>query len=500
MVYLYENDPGVGFTRTLLTSGLTDIEDLRFTDLDGDAFEDLVILSEDGGRLDWIPRSGGTFDMRQQIDDVAGSSFMVNLPVLEGSMAVADFDGNGVTSIVTVNISSNVVEFREGTGGGAFAAPVTLYDADTGRFGLPLEAGVMDVNDDGRPDLVVAFRAGRASEIVWRENQGGSPATFGPAQLIANENAVAYPSAMQAHDMDLDGTEDLVLAPTYGDRGVVVIPRTGPGQFGDPVSVNSRLQGARGLLVTPLNAGDARPEIVATSDASNEVSVFLNENILTTQTYTSTVNVTGDGLVSFENPGVRIDFQGVTGSGDVTVRLYFDGPAVPVDISEQTVSMYRYTIDAEPSLSFAPTTDVRFGTHMQSGVQVPEDVVIYARDIPGIGTFRPLDTQVQPRNETYELVVQVGSFSEFAYASDNINNPLPVELSNLSADAGVELCVHRCHAPVRDGARRVPPAPGRRGRGGDAVGARSLQGSDPEAGDAPKNGSEPGADARPAPV
>jgi hypothetical protein len=68
------------------------------------------------------------------------------------------------------------------------------------------------------------------------------------------------------------------------------------------------------------------------------------------------------------------------------------------------------------------------------GVDDPSTVIVYTRATRGEGVFRAVPTTYDASaGEDGELVAQVSTFSEFALASDDASNPLPVELSRLTA-------------------------------------------------------------------
>jgi len=98
---------------------------------------------------------------------------------------------------------------------------------------------------------------------------------------------------------------------------------------------------------------------------------------------------------------------------------------------DATVSSYRTIINAEAGLTFGGGTQVRFDASQFDGIGVPEDVDVYARPSVDFGTFSPLTTEYLA--ETNEIAATVTGFSEFVFASTNVNNPLPVELTSFTA-------------------------------------------------------------------
>ena len=144
--------------------------------------------------------------------------------------------------------------------------------------------------------------------------------------------------------------------------------------------------------------------------------------------------VDADSLHTFGGTGVKIDFAGVNGSDSVTVEKFDSAPVGGSNVEEESLSEFRYVIDAGPSLDFGSDTEVRFMLSTVSGVSdnVSEgDVVIYSRPDEGTGQFSQLTTMLDDKGDddssNDELFATVDSFSEFALASDS--EPLPVEMS-----------------------------------------------------------------------
>jgi surface protein len=145
-----------------------------------------------------------------------------------------------------------------------------------------------------------------------------------------------------------------------------------------------------------------------------------------------TETVTSDGVVDFGTTGTTIDFSGVSGSGDVTVQRFDDGPMGTEGIEEANVSDFRFVITAVGTLDFDSNTEVRFEVSTLGGVTDPEGVIVYTRPVEGTGTFTALSTTVDDGGTPSDLsddvlVATTDAFSEFVLASDS--NPLPVALA-----------------------------------------------------------------------
>jgi len=126
-------------------------------------------------------------------------------------------------------------------------------------------------------------------------------------------------------------------------------------------------------------------------------------------------------------------FTGVSGSGDVTAEKLDEDPLVASgDISESTVSEYRYVVEAGGDLSFDGSTEIRLDVSTLGGVDDANNVTIYRRSTKDTGSFTGLTTDHD--SDANELVASIDTsdtLGEFVLASDS--EELPVEMAGLDA-------------------------------------------------------------------
>jgi hypothetical protein len=149
---------------------------------------------------------------------------------------------------------------------------------------------------------------------------------------------------------------------------------------------------------------------------------------------TVTQTVSGDGTVAFGATGAEIAFSGVSGSGDVTVQRFDDGPTGTDGIDQLNVSTYRWVITTSGDLDFDDATEIRLLVSELGGVTDPATVLVFSRTVEGFASFTNLSTSVDDGGTAGDgsddvLVATTDSFGEFVLASDA--NPLPVELTGL---------------------------------------------------------------------
>lgn len=153
------------------------------------------------GRPDLLLRVNGEIHLAHN----TGGTFAFGAPLASGSVAVGDFDGDGILDVVAVQVSgaASTVVFLKGDGLGGFRA-VSSFQASASLSG-PV-AG--DFDGDGKLDLA-AFPGGSQVFLYRGDGRG-----FGaPYALTTSVSAV---SRLYTLDVDADGRSDLLVSGTEG--------------------------------------------------------------------------------------------------------------------------------------------------------------------------------------------------------------------------------------------------------------------------------------------
>ncbi|MFN7997138.1 MAG: VCBS repeat-containing protein [Bryobacteraceae bacterium] len=132
--------------------------------------------------------------------------------------AVADFNGDRLPDIVTVEAGTQTLSLLAGKPGGALSPPVSL------NLGFPVTSiAAGDFNGDGKPDVALATATGVAVLLNTGAGAFAAPAFY---------SVGIVPSYVAAADLDHDGAPDLAVA---GANGFAILRNLAGGGFSAPV-------------------------------------------------------------------------------------------------------------------------------------------------------------------------------------------------------------------------------------------------------------------------
>ncbi len=276
-------------------------------DLNKDGKLDLAYVGESSGRLCVrIGNGDGTFGPELYRGDMAPQR--PNFNPLAVRLAIADFDGDGNLDVVCGSVNAGL-RFQFGDGAGGFDLRPSAID-DAGGVN---DWSILDVDADGRADVVYASRTGRDVVVVRQIVKDGSPVVEG-TDVAGGMDPNAYLTVAR-------GPQGVVFciteSPAGQSAGRVVIGRN-PGSAPTDVSV---FVDRYYFLGTPAIAdwdGDGVLDLalaVRTSLASANVTLRL---------YTGNrVGAAFNGVAAY-TVGTGINVQGVyplVGDGDGNIDL-----------------------------------------------------------------------------------------------------------------------------------------------------------------------------------
>ncbi len=324
-------------------------------DFNEDGKPDLAVTNQNGVISVLLALGGGRFGSPVQYQTG------VNLP--EQQVAVADLNGDHHLDLVVVNACTgasacpSVVSVLLGKGDGTFQPAVT-YNVGHASGSV----AIADFNGDGKLDLVT--NGGQSGVGDVRLLLGNGDGTFQPATTINVGNT--NPTWITAGDFNGDGKLDLAVANSQGPPGTAfVVLGNGDGTFQAP-SPASTVGNAPGFLATADLNNDGKLDVVVVNFFSHNVSVLLGKG---DGTFLPAVNYkTGQAaatavIADFNRDG-KLDIAvanlgGTPGDGTGSVPLLFgngDGtfhpmPAVIAGSNPSFLATSDFNGDGKPDLA-----------------------------------------------------------------------------------------------------------------------------------------------------
>jgi hypothetical protein len=323
-------------------------------DFNGDGISDLAVLDDDPTSTITIllGNGDGTFTNK---GNVANDG---NIQPL-GTLAVGDFNGDGIPDLIGISSTGNLVILLLGNGDGTFTPSASATSAGTNAQAF----AVGDFNGDGIPDLaIVNNNYPSASSLTTLLGNGDGTFSSQTSALAGN-----YPSSIAVGDFNRDGILDVALTNLY-DSTVTILLGTGTGTFTQapqsPVAlVAGDLNQPGTVLVADFN-GDGKADLAIASD-NNIVSVLQGNGDGTFQLLplSASINFTASG--DFNGDG-RTDLAGnasVYLDANWTAAAVATGIAVPPATgTAQVVASYAGDSSNNASTSIPITLTAAAGT------------------------------------------------------------------------------------------------------------------------------------------
>lgn len=217
------------------------------------------------------------------------------------------FNNDNFPDFAVANGNSGNVSVFLGTGTGSFTpAPSSPYTTGT----EPRTISAKDINNDSRPDLVVANGTGNTISVLLGQANGSF--INAPGSPFAAGN---YPYQTAIADYDSDGQLDIAVTNGNTPSGISFFLGNGTGSFTQALNSPLTASNSPQPLCTDDFNSDGKADLLVGTFTSNKVTVYINSNSVgiaelhKTTTVTLYPNPSVDGLtIKLEEQKNGMDF------------------------------------------------------------------------------------------------------------------------------------------------------------------------------------------------
>lgn len=166
------------------------VKDVEVADFDGDGRNDVALRTRHALMIAFQSANGGW--------QTVG---LPNVPLGEEGMTSGDVDADGKQDLVVCG------QWLRNPGGAAARDAGNWKSYDVGPFDAAFKAVVVDIDHDGRPEILTSSSEGTA-DVAWYRADAGPAGPWSRHVIAAGVHGA---HTLQAADMDGDGTIDVVV-------------------------------------------------------------------------------------------------------------------------------------------------------------------------------------------------------------------------------------------------------------------------------------------------
>ncbi|MGO9450712.1 MAG: FG-GAP-like repeat-containing protein [Candidatus Binataceae bacterium] len=303
-------------------------------DVNGDGMPDLIVANSGGNTVSVLLNTttpGATIPSfaAQQTFAVGATPF---------SVKAVDLNGDGKPDLIVANSGGNTVSVLLNTTTAGATAPSFATQQTFATGNTPHSVTAVDVNGDGKPDLIVANSGdGTVSVLLNTTTPGATTPSFATQQTFATGNT---PHSVTAVDVNGDGKPDLIVANSADDTASVLLNTTAPGATTPSFATQQTFAtGNTPYSVTAADVnGDGKPDVIVANQNDNTVSVLLNTITAPATTFDANSFATGQTFATGSYP-YEVATADVNSDGrpDLIVTNY-DGNTVGVLLNTTALS------------------------------------------------------------------------------------------------------------------------------------------------------------------
>ena len=417
--------------------------------LNGDGKPDLIVANNNGSSVSVFMNT--TSFAEASVAGVPTPAFPLAATLPAGIEAVSvqavDLNADGKPDLVVANVIDGTVSVYMNTTSPAPTTPTFAPEQTVDAFAELTSVSVADVNGDGRPDLVVLdYVPSKISVLLNTTAPGSTTASFPPRR--PSETGF-HPSSLTVADLNGDGRPDFLVTyssyyaytHTHYDYLCVSINTTAPGST--TVSFTPQQTFAPGIsptstAVADIN-GDGLPDVIVANSGASYASVFLN----TTAPGSTTASFAAEQTIS---SGFAVSVVAADLNGDGRPDLVFAGQG-----TGEAYAAVNTTIPGSTTVSFAPVQAFSIGGQPH---------LVIAADLNGDG--RP--DLIAGNYDVYSVSVLFNttpagsttlSFAAVQSVADGGTKPNSVVAADLNGDGRPDIVASNLGAPSQDGSLSI---------------------------------------------
>jgi len=241
-------------------------------DLDNDGKIDLVTANFNSNNISVFRNTttGSIINFATKIDFNAGTG--------TSSVAIGDFNSDGKPDIATTNFNANTISiFRNNTN---TPGNIQLLNSNTlTAASVPHYIKVVDIDGDRKVDILCSNYTGNNFSI-FRNTSLSFGINFAGRVDVATGTGTSNPRGNEVMDMDDDGRPDIVVVNNANQTISVFRNQTAPGTI-NVASFSNRIDLAVGLSARDVFISDidnnGRPDILTSDNGSNTFGIHRNQ-------------------------------------------------------------------------------------------------------------------------------------------------------------------------------------------------------------------------------
>ncbi len=316
---------------------------VSIADVNGDGKPDVIVTNLDDNNISLLLNTTApgaatpTFAARQNF--ATGQA--------PNAAAIADINGDGKPDVIVANVIDSTFSVLLNATSPNFASQQTFAG---GSF--PISVTTTDINGDGKPDVILTSSSNQVTVMINTTTPGSTTSTFANPQSFATG---ANPQFITPVDVNGDGKPDLVVTNFNASTISVLLNTTAPSSSTASFATQQTLATGSGtftLAAGDIN-GDGKPDIAVVNHNASTLSMLLNTtatpapltNFAEQQSFATDAGPSAVIAADFDNDGI-IDV--VSANFDMNSMSVLRGTTVPGSATPTFAAQQTFAVGSDP--------------------------------------------------------------------------------------------------------------------------------------------------------